>query len=57
MTGVQKCALPIFQKQARGRVVPESFTHGSSAQRVRWFKRGIDSGDPGQCDTFTASKL
>ena len=46
-----------LQRQAQGRVVPESFTHGSSAQRVRWFKHGIDSGDPGQCDTFTASKL
>jgi len=46
-----------LQRQSMGRVVPESFTHGSSAQRVRWFKRGIDSGDPGQCDTFTASKL
>ena len=46
-----------LQRQARGRVVPESFTHGSSAQRVRWFKRGIETGDPGQCDTFTASKL
>jgi len=46
-----------LQRQAQGRVVPESFTHGSSAQRVRWFKRGIDSGDPGQCDTFKASQL
>jgi len=46
-----------LQRQAQGRVVPESFTHGSSAQRVRWFKRGIETGDPGQCDTFTASKL
>ncbi len=46
-----------LQRQAQGRVVPESFTHGSSAQRVRWFKRGIDTGDPGQCDTFTATKL
>ncbi len=46
-----------LQRQSMGRVVPESFTHGSSAQRVRWFKRGIDTGDPGQCDTFTASKL
>ena len=46
-----------LQRQAQGRVVPESFTHGSSAQRVRWFKRGIDSGDPGQCDTFAAAKL
>jgi hypothetical protein len=46
-----------LQRQAQGRVVPESFTHGGSTQRVRWFKRGIDSRDPGQCDTFTASKL
>jgi predicted metalloprotease len=46
-----------LQRQSQGRVVPESFTHGSSAQRVRWFKRGIETGDPGQCDTFTASKL
>jgi predicted metalloprotease len=33
-----------LQKQSQGRVVPESFTHGSSEQRVRWFKRGMDSG-------------
>src|SRR5262249_33792892 len=46
-----------LQRQSMGRVVPESFTHGSSAHRGRWFKRGIDTGDPGQCDTFTASKL
>jgi predicted metalloprotease len=46
-----------LQRQSQGRVVPESFTHGSSAQRVRWFKRGIESGDPGQCDTFAASRL
>jgi predicted metalloprotease len=35
-----------------GRVHPESFTHGSSAQRTTWFKRGFDTGDPNQCDTF-----
>jgi hypothetical protein len=46
-----------LQRRGQGRVVPESFTHGSSAQRVRWFKRGIETGDPGQCDTFTAAKL
>jgi predicted metalloprotease len=46
-----------LQRQSQGRVVPESFTHGSSAQRVRWFKHGIETGDPGQCDTFTAAKL
>jgi predicted metalloprotease len=41
-----------LEKKARGTVVPESFTHGTSAQRVSWFKRGIDSGDLNQCDTF-----
>jgi predicted metalloprotease len=41
-----------LQKKARGTVVPETFTHGTSAQRVSWFKRGIDSGDLNQCDTF-----
>ena len=46
-----------LQRRSQGHVVPESFTHGSSAQRVRWFKRGIETGDPGQCDTFTAAKL
>jgi uncharacterized protein len=46
-----------LQKQTQGRVVPESFTHGSSEQRVRWFKRGMDSGNPQACDTFSASSL
>ena len=46
-----------LQKQTQGRVVPESFTHGSSEQRVRWFKRGMDSGRPKDCDTFSASSL
>ncbi|MHB1094486.1 KPN_02809 family neutral zinc metallopeptidase [Thiobacillus sp.] len=46
-----------LQKQARGYVVPESFTHGSSAQRMRWFSRGMQGGDPGQCDTFKATRL
>ncbi len=44
-----------LQSQTRGYVVPESFTHGSSAQRVSWFKRGIQSGDPAQCNTFEAA--
>ena len=44
-----------LQKQAQGRVVPESFTHGSSEQRVRWFKRGLESGRPKDCDTFSAA--
>ena len=41
-----------LQKQARGYVVPDSFTHGSSAQRVQWFKTGMGSGDLNDCDTF-----
>lgn len=46
-----------LQKQTQGRIVPESFTHGSSEQRVRWFKRGMDSGRPKDCDTFSANPL
>lgn len=46
-----------LQKQASGYAVPESFTHGSSEQRVRWFKRGMASGDVRQCDTFKAAAL
>lgn len=43
-----------LQRKSRGQVVPESFTHGSSAQRVAWFKRGLDGGDVERCDTFEA---
>lgn len=46
-----------LQKQTQGRVVPESFTHGSSEQRMRWFKRGLDSGSSTDCDTFSISSL
>ncbi|NJR66083.1 MAG: zinc metallopeptidase [Leptolyngbyaceae cyanobacterium CRU_2_3] len=46
-----------LQAESRGYVVPESFTHGSSTQRVRWFKRGIQTGEIGQCDTFAAKTL
>ena len=41
-----------LQQQSQGRVVPDSFTHGTSQQRYTWFKRGFDSGEPGQCNTF-----
>lgn len=41
-----------LQRRSRGTVVPESFTHGSSAQRVQWFRRGLEAGDPRACDTF-----
>jgi predicted metalloprotease len=46
-----------LQQRSRGYVVPESFTHGTSAQRSRWFKAGLDSGDLRNCDTFGAREL
>jgi predicted metalloprotease len=46
-----------LQRQSQGYVVPDAFTHGTSAQRVRWFKRGIESGDIESCDTFNADQL
>ncbi|MCX2860315.1 neutral zinc metallopeptidase [Paucibacter sp. PLA-PC-4] len=46
-----------LQRQSQGTVVPESFTHGSSAQRVRWFKRGLEAGELGACDSFKAPQL
>ncbi|WP_375398078.1 neutral zinc metallopeptidase [uncultured Sphingomonas sp.] len=44
-----------LQREAQGRVVPDSFTHGTSEQRMTWLKRGFDSGDPAQCDTFSGA--
>jgi hypothetical protein len=44
-----------LQRQSQGYAVPESFTHGSSAQRVHWFKVGLASGDVNQCDTSSAT--
>jgi predicted metalloprotease len=46
-----------LQKEQQGYVVPDSFTHGTSAQRVRWFKRGLADGNMDQCDTFSARTL
>jgi predicted metalloprotease len=46
-----------LQRQSRGYVTPDSFTHGSSAQRVRWFKRGMETGNIGQCNTFQSDRL
>jgi predicted metalloprotease len=46
-----------LQRESRGRVVPDSFTHGTSAQRVKWFRTGVQSGDPAACDTFSARSL
>jgi predicted metalloprotease len=45
-----------LQRKSQGRIAPESFTHGSSAQRVSWFKRGMETGDPRACDTFADSR-
>jgi len=46
-----------LQQQSGGHVVPDSFTHGSSAQRVRWFKRGLESGNPAVCNSFKSAQL
>jgi predicted metalloprotease len=46
-----------IQSKTQGQVVPDSFTHGTSAQRTRWFTRGYERGDPAACDTFGASRL
>ncbi|MCU0540540.1 MAG: zinc metallopeptidase [Desulfobacterales bacterium] len=46
-----------MQRRSRGYVTPDSFTHGSSTQRVRWFTRGLESGDMGQCNSFQADRL
>jgi predicted metalloprotease len=46
-----------LEKQSQGYAVPDSFTHGTSAQRVRWFRRGLADGDMDQCDTFEADAL
>ncbi len=45
-----------LQQRSKGRVSPENFTHGSSAQRVRWFRAGLDSGDASQCNTFETAR-
>ena len=46
-----------LQKQSTGRVAPDSFTHGSSAQRVKWFRTGFENGSPDGCDTFSANSI
>jgi uncharacterized protein len=47
----------MIQRRTQGQVVPDAFTHGTSEQRVRWFKTGLQSGEIAQCDTFNASHL
>jgi hypothetical protein len=46
-----------LQSKSRGYVVPDSFTHGTSEQRARWFRRGYETGDVSQGDTFNAREL
>jgi uncharacterized protein len=46
-----------IQRQTQGYVVPDAFTHGSSTQRVHWFREGLDSGDLQACDTFNAERF
>ncbi|MBA3895685.1 MAG: zinc metallopeptidase, partial [Sphingomonadaceae bacterium] len=54
MRAAQAIGDDTLQRESQGVVVPESFTHGTSAQRQFWLKKGLDSGDPAQCDTFGA---
>lgn len=46
-----------LQRRSQGSVVPDAFTHGTSEQRVRWFRQGFESGDPSACDSFAAERL
>ncbi len=55
MTAAQSIGDDTLQKAAGRRPVPESFTHGSSEQRMTWLRKGLDSGDPAQCDTFAGA--
>jgi predicted metalloprotease len=56
MTAATAIGDDTLQKQARGHAVPDSFTHGSAAQRVHWFRRGMESGEVSACDTFSGSR-
>lgn len=55
MTAANAIGDDTLQEQAQGRVSPEKFTHGTSAQRVKWLRAGLESGDPGKCDTFSGA--
>jgi uncharacterized protein len=57
LTAAQAIGDDRLQKQSTGQVVPDSFTHGTSAQRMHWLKQGLDSGDVNQCDTFKAGTI
>lgn len=57
LDAAEKIGDDYLQRQARGHAVPDSFTHGTSAQRKRWFYRGFETGDVNQCDTFATREL
>jgi predicted metalloprotease len=57
MAAVQAVGDDTLAQQGQGVAVPDSFTHGTSDQRVRWFQRGLESGDMAACDTFRAGAL
>ena len=57
MNAAQQIGDDALQRKSQGTVVPESFTHGTSAQRVAWFKRGLQTGSVPQCNTFEARQL
>ncbi|WP_343527252.1 neutral zinc metallopeptidase [Sphingomonas sp.] len=55
MTAARAIGDDTLQREATGRVVPDSFTHGTSEQRMRWLRRGMETGDPAQCNTFSGA--
>jgi predicted metalloprotease len=57
MRAAQAIGDDTLMRNAGQRPVPESFTHGTSEQRQRWLRRGLETGDPAQCDTFAARAL
>ena len=57
LDAAEKIGDDYLQRQARGHAIPDSFTHGTSAQRKRWFYRGFETGDVNQCDTFATREL
>lgn len=54
MTAANAIGDDTLQEQAQGRVMPDKFTHGTSAQRMKWLRRGLETGDPARCDTFNS---
>jgi predicted metalloprotease len=57
MTAAAAIGDDALQKQAQGYAVPDSFTHGTSQQRMRWFNQGLNTGDVNKCDTFNVASI